>query len=167
MPKIKPIELDPITSWEQAEDVLEAIADLNRVDRENRLRADEDRAAIDSHLKFCLSETKAELGPMLARLEAFVRAHAGDMLPAKSRRLRFGTVALRDEPQFSWPKKLDTLVQRLREKGLTKYLVPQEPAVDKRGIMAHWEQIPLADLGVKRTVSSNVFIVKFPEEDVP
>ena len=153
-----------INDWPEAETVLGEIQELNRQMKAEGTKADAKIATIRKDTKVVCDSLKKDITRREAALEDFVVSHKKDMEPLKSKRLAFGKVGVRDEPKFKWPKKNETLITRLKEKGLKKY-IKYEPVPDKEGIMAHWKELPLKALGVTRRKLKDVFYLKLNNEE--
>jgi len=152
-----------IKDWNQAETVLGRIAELDRQAESNRVLAEDLIAVTREELKAGNDLLVKQRAPFERDLEAFCRERKADLEPAKSRLLRFGRVGFRDVPKFSWPKKIETLLERLRQLKLQDYIrTIEEP--NKQAIMAHHEQLPLGDLGIRRTVIKDLFFIEIKHE---
>ena len=152
-----------IRSWDEAEAVMGKIAGIDLECGEARQLADLAIKQVKDKLKFELDGIGAGRDGLVGDLEDFARGNQADLAPLKSKRLRYGILGFRDEPKFIWPKKLDTLLTRLKELKLKAYIrVKEEP--DKQGIMAHHEQLDLKALGVKRLVEPDVFFLTLDGE---
>jgi len=148
-----------IHNWDDCERVLGEVREIELKADARRTKADVETQKIKDRLKTDLAEIQAGRGEMEQAIEVFVRENAGEMAPLKSKLLRFGTVGLRSVPKFTWPKN-DTLVARLGELGLGCYIrnVPAHQEPNKKDLEAHWEKLPLKDLGAKRKVNENFYI---------
>jgi phage host-nuclease inhibitor protein Gam len=152
-----------INGWDQAEDAMRQMVEIDLEERALRAAADERIKGVREDLSADLAGPTAARQEIEAALERFCREHKDEMAPLKSKDLRHGRIGFRDLPRFSWPRKVELLITRLRELKLTDYIrVKEEP--DKAGIMAHFEKLPLKDLGVKRTVEQDAFYVDLKNE---
>jgi phage host-nuclease inhibitor protein Gam len=145
-----------ITGWDQAEDMLKIIAMLDSRASKIRAEADEEINQVRGKLKVRIHNIETQRDQAVSLLEEFCEEHREDMLPQKSRKLRFGIIGFRKHVTFSWPKKNETLVKRLKELKKNDYIrIKEEP--DKQGIMAHHEKLYLKALGVTRKVEEEFY----------
>jgi hypothetical protein len=153
------IKAMPIQDWNDCELVLGEVREIELKADARRTRADKAAQKIKEELTADLAEIEAGRAKMEQAIEAFVRDHAAELAPLKSKLLRFGTVGLRSLPKFSWPKN-DTLIARLKELDLGGYIrtVPAHDEPNKKDLEAHWEKLPLKDLGAKRKVQETFYI---------
>jgi phage host-nuclease inhibitor protein Gam len=154
-----------INSWDDLETKLGAYRRIELTATSLATEADTEIQAIKERLGKALKKNDEEKPELFDAIQDFVQVHREDIAPAKSRELRFGVVGFREEPKFTWPKKNEVLIQRLKELKLKGYVkaVPASEKPDKEGIMAHWKDLDLAKLGVSRT-SPEFFFIKIKTE---
>ena len=152
-----------IKSWEDCEREMAVLADLDLAARKIQQAADAQIKTVRDGLKADLDAIAKKAAPAEAKIEEFARANIRDLAPLKTWKCRFGRVSFRDVPRFKWPKTNDLLIQRLKEKCLTAY-VKIEEVPDKAGIAAHYQDLDLAAIGVKRTVARDEFKLEIAVE---
>jgi phage host-nuclease inhibitor protein Gam len=99
---------------------------------------------------------------LLKDLEVFCSQNKKDMLPLKSKKVEYGRMGFRDQPKFKYPKAALTLINRLKQLGLKKYIKVKETP-DKEAISTHYKKLPLKELGVTRKVEKDVFYIEFSD----
>lgn len=147
-----------INNWDGVNQALRGIADQERQIEQIKSYAEQKISEIRARMKNSSEACSNIIATQSALVEEFVAAHRGELDPgAKSKKLTFGMVGFRNETKLSWPKKSETVLERLKQKGLEAYIRVKEE-IDKAGIFAHRQSLPLDDLGIKEKTEESFFI---------
>jgi len=143
-----------IADWDRADDVLLGVAEcrgaLARIESELASEIDAAKAAA----KRKASEYSARFAAGLAALEAFTRAHQGD-LDGRSKKLTHGRVGLRQVTKIALLHKAEFVIQRLRAKDMIDCIRRTEAV--KKEALAAYDDAALAAVGAKRKTADVFF----------
>ncbi len=146
-----------IGSWKEADEVLEKLAELERVivssDLQLNRAIDELKSRNVAYLQGTI-EMKATLEKELC---LFCDLHREDFGSAKSRQLNHGTVGYRRSTSISLTRSVSEVVSALRSKGLERFVLHKEDTVDKKQMHVLSDE-QLMEVGAQRK-SKDVFFV--------
>jgi phage host-nuclease inhibitor protein Gam len=166
MTRKKPVPTVMVASLQDADKVLEELADLER-------RASGVKNSMNERIDAAKAEAAEEMLPIEARkkelegaLSAFALMHKGDLFKEKkSRELDFGTLSFRLSTRIVPAGKgitLETMLEKVKELGFLDGVRLKEEL--NKEAMAGWDDDQLAQVGAKRR-AEDVFGYTLKQQD--
>jgi len=154
--KSKKPALQPINSWQQADEFVRAIG-IYQADMESaKVKATEKINKIKAELDRQVKERQAGIDLITRSLEAFCVNNRADFKTNRSRKLTFGVVGWRKSTSVSIKKKTLELIKKVFSKTKAYNFIHVKETTNKEALAKLTDE-QLASVGAKRKVTDDFF----------
>lgn len=158
-----------LQSWDEADQALARIGDLQRAAEATEAEMQEKISTIKKSAAETVSPIKREIEELGRQLAAFADTHRDEMGKKKSRELNHGRMGFRKSTKLILPRgesKIARLIQTLRERGMTDCILTPPAKIDKDALKKYPPN-DVVDVGASLEVTDDFWYEVEREEVQP